>query len=67
MANTDYKNGVYRGSDFSYLIKDGKILLNVKGTWYKTNSNFMMGSYVEPLPESVIKEFDRVYENVSNW
>jgi len=61
------KNGIYKSELATYYIKDNKILMQMKGRFYKTSDSFMQGTYREPLTETQIKQFDEAYEQVKYW
>tara|TARA_R100000951_G_scaffold54838_1_gene46073 strand:+ start:317 stop:505 length:189 start_codon:yes stop_codon:yes gene_type:complete len=61
------KNGIYKSELATYYIKDNKILMNLKGNFYKTSESFMQGKYKEPLTENQLKKFDEAYKQVKQW
>lgn len=61
------KNGIYKSKLATYYIKDEKILMQMKGRFYKTSESFMQGTYREPLTDKQIKQFDEAYNQVSQW
>ena len=67
MKNEIYKNGVYKSKLAIYYIKDNKILMLMKGRFYKTSKSFMQGVYREPLSDKQLSQFDEAYNQVSQW
>ena len=62
------KDGIYKSGVALYLVKDKKIAVQISGSWYKTNSGFMVGAeWKEDLPAETIAEFDSVYDKLPNW
>ena len=61
------KDGIYKSENAKYFIKDGKIIMSMSNGTYKTNKNFMQGTYKEPLKESMVKEFDSAYNKLKHW
>tara|TARA_R100001463_G_scaffold23149_2_gene55458 strand:+ start:913 stop:1101 length:189 start_codon:yes stop_codon:yes gene_type:complete len=61
------KDGIYKSALATYYIKDNKILMLMKGQFYKTSESFMQGTYQEPLTEQQIGQFDEAYEQVKYW
>lgn len=61
------KNGFYKSELAAYYIKDNKIMMHMKGQFYKTNENFMQGTYMKPLTETQIKQFDDAYKQCKQW
>ncbi len=61
------ENGVYKSELATYYIKDDKILMLIKGKFYKTSESFMQGVYREPLSEEQLSQFDEAYEQVKYW
>ena len=61
------KDGIYKSELATYYIKDNKILMHMKGQFYKTSESFMQGTYQEPLTEQQISQFDEAYEQVKYW
>ena len=62
------KDGIYKSENAKYYIKDGKIIMALGiGGVYKTNQNFMQGTYEKPLKESMVKEFDSAYNKLKHW
>jgi hypothetical protein len=70
MANTQtaLRDGKYIASQAVYYVKDGKILMNIKGCFYKTTGNFMFGTvFSHPLTPGQSKSFDAAYAAAKNW
>ena len=63
----EYKDGIYKGDLATYVIKDDKIIMIMRGRYYTTSSNFMQGAYKEPLTEEMSNQFVNVYENTDSW
>ena len=61
------KNGFYKSELATYYIKDNKIMMHMKGQFYKTNENFMQGTYIKPLTETQTNQFDDAYEQCKQW
>jgi hypothetical protein len=61
------KDGIYKSALATYYIKDNKILMLMKGQFYKTSESFMQGTYQEPLTKEQIGQFDEAYEQVKYW
>lgn len=61
------KDGIYKSDDAIYFVKNGKIIMKLMGTLYKTTENFMQGTYKQPLPEQMSNEFEKVYESLKSW
>jgi len=61
------KNGMYKSKLAEYYIKDNKILMLMKGRFYKTSESFMQGEYVEPLTDEQLGQFDEAYKQVKHW
>ena len=67
MADRTFEDGVYRSDNAVYFIKENRIIMQLMGSLYKTNSGFMQGSFVEPLPDGIKEQFDDVYSKVKSW
>ena len=61
------KDGIYKSALATYYIKDNKILMKMKGKFYKTNENYMQGSFQAPLSEGMERNFNKAYEQVKYW
>ena len=61
------KNGVYKSELATYYIKDDKILMLMKGQFYKTSESFMQGVYTEELTDEQMNQFNEAYDQVSQW
>jgi len=61
------KNGFYKSELATYYIKDNKIMMRMKGQFYKTNESFMQGTYMKPLTETQISQFDDAYKQCKQW
>jgi len=62
------KNGIYKSENATFFVKDGKVMMNLKGTYYQTNENFMLGvSYDKPLTDKMERSFDNCYEKCNKW
>jgi len=61
------QNGIYKSENATYFIKDKKILMKLKGDFYKTNENFMQGRFQAPLSEGMDRNFDKAYSQAKNW
>ena len=64
---TKRENGVYKSELATYYIKDNKILMLMKGRFYKTSESFMQGVYREPLNETQLSQFADAYKSVKQW
>lgn len=67
MTKMKRKNGVYKSELAIYFIKDDKIMMLMKGNFYKATESFMQGVYVEPLSKTQLSQFDEAYEQVKPW
>ena len=62
------KDGIYKSDSVYYFVKDDKILMNIRGSSFRTSENFMIGaSYLKPLTPEMEKEFNECYINADNW
>ena len=61
------KNGIYKSDNAVYFIYNEKILMLLKGSIYKTNKNFMQGTFEKELTQDMMKDFDETYEKVQSW
>lgn len=62
------RDGKYIAGQAVYYVKGGKILMNVKGSFYKTTNNFVFGSvFSHPLTPGQFKSFDAAYESAKSW
>lgn len=68
MATETLSNGVYCNNNAVFYIKDGKIIMKLMGSFYKTTMNFVMGvTKIDELKPELIKAFDEAYEHAPNW
>ena len=68
MKREDLKDGMYKSSTGTYYAKGGKIMMCINGDWYKTSTNFMIGTrYIQPLTEEQVKNFDDAYNKCKQW
>ena len=61
------KNGIYKSNDATYFVLNGKVLMRIMGSMYKTTKHFMFGNYIQELQPGMIEQFDEVYNNVKQW
>ena len=65
------KNGIYKGSEAIYFVKDNKVIMKLKGMLYKTSFKFLGhrldGKYKEPLETGMMKNFENVYSQIKTW
>ena len=61
------KDGFYKSELAAYYIKDNKIMMHMKGQFYKTSESFMQGTYIKSLTETQINQFDDAYEQCKQW
>lgn len=62
------KNGIYKNEHASYFIKDEKIIMNLKGSYYKTTVQFMLGAqFIKDLSKGIEETFDKAYESAPQW
>lgn len=65
------KNGIYKGSEAIYFVKDNKVIMKLKGMLYKTSFKFLGnrldGKYKEPLEPGMMKNFENVYSQIKTW
>ena len=61
------ENGIYKSPDAIYYVKDGKIMMQLRGQLFKTNENFMFGTKVKEMTEQQLSQFDDAYEKVKQW
>tara|TARA_Y100000401_G_C8129897_1_gene129557 strand:- start:88 stop:276 length:189 start_codon:yes stop_codon:yes gene_type:complete len=61
------KNGIYKSNDATYFVLDGKVLMRIMGSMYKTTKHFMFGDYIQELQPGMIEQFDEVYNEVKQW
>tara|TARA_R110000782_G_scaffold236188_4_gene322343 strand:- start:101 stop:298 length:198 start_codon:yes stop_codon:yes gene_type:complete len=64
---TKIENGVYKSELATYYIKNNKILMLMKGKFYKTSESFMQGVYREELTDEQMNQFDEAYNQVQQW
>lgn len=64
---TQKQNGVYKSKLATYFIKDDKILMLLKGNFYKTTSGYMQGVYKKPLTEKQLSQFEEAYNKSKCW
>jgi len=69
MGNTEtaYKNGIYKSDSAVYFIKDGKIIMKLSGSYYKTTANFMQGTFIKDLPQGIEETFEEAYAECKSW
>lgn len=61
------ENGIYKSENATYYVKENKILMQIKGNFYKTNKNFMQGRFKDKLTEGMAKNFEKAYSKATNW
>ena len=61
------KNGIYKSNDATYFVLNGKVLMRIMGSMYKTTKHFMFGEYKQELQPGMIEQFDEVYNEVKQW
>ena len=61
------KNGIYKSNDATYFVLNGKVLMRIMGSMYKTTKHFMFGDYIQELQPGMIEQFDEVYNEVKQW
>ena len=61
------KNGIYKSNDATYFVLNGKVLMRIMGSMYKTTKHFMFGNYIQELQPGMIEQFDEVYNEVKKW
>ena len=61
------KDGIYKSNDATYFVLNGKVLMRIMGSMYKTTKHFMFGDYIQELQPGMIEQFDEVYNEVKQW
>jgi len=61
------KDGIYKSNDATYFVLNGKVLMRIMGSMYKTTKHFMFGDYIQELQPGMVKQFDEVYNEVKQW
>jgi len=61
------KDGIYKSNDATYFVLNGKVLMRIMGSMYKTTKHFMFGNYIQELQPGMIEQFDEVYNEVKKW
>ena len=61
------KDGIYKSNDATYFVLNGKVLMKIMGSMYKTTKHFMFGNYIQELQPGMIEQFDEVYNEVKQW
>jgi len=61
------KDGIYKSNDATYFVLNGKVLMRIMGSMYKTTKHFMFGEYKQELQPGMIEQFDEVYNEVKQW
>jgi len=61
------KDGIYKSNDATYFVLNGKVLMRIMGSMYKTTKHFMFGNYIQELQPGMIEQFDEVYNEVKQW
>ena len=67
---SDLEDGVYQNIDATFFVKDGRILMKLKGQQglHRTTKNFMLGAKrLWGLSEPMQKDFDPAYEKAPSW
>ena len=65
---TTYDDGMYVNDNVIYFVKDQKVLMLVKDTFYKTTTSYMFQpKKIEGLYKSMIVWFDDIYESSKWW
>ena len=61
------KDGIYKSNDATYFVLNGKVLMRIMGSMYKTTKHFMFGEYKQELQPGMIEDFDEVYNEAKQW
>ena len=61
------KNGIYKSNDAVYFVLNGKVLMRIMGSMYKTTKHFMFGDWLQELQPGMIEDFDEVYNEAKKW
>ena len=61
------KNGIYKSNDATYFVLDGKVLMRIMGSMYKTTKHFMFGDWKQELQPGMIEDFNEVYNEAKKW
>ena len=61
------KDGIYKSNDATYFVLDGKVLMRIMGSMYKTTKHFMFGDWLQELQPGMIEDFDEVYNEAKKW
>ena len=61
------KDGIYKSNDATYFVLDGKVLMRIMGSMYKTTKHFNFGDWKQELQPEMIEEFYEVYNKVKQW
>jgi hypothetical protein len=61
------KDGIYKSNDATYFVLNGKVLMRIMGSMYKTTKHFMFGDWVQDLKPEMEKDFNDVYNESKNW
>ena len=61
------KDGIYKSNDATYFVLNGKVLMRIMGSMYKTTKHFMFGDYIQELQPGMVEQFDEVYNEVKQW
>ena len=61
------KDGIYKSNDATYFVLNGKVLMRIMGSMYKTTKHFMFGEYKQELQPGMIEQFDEVYNEAKQW
>lgn len=68
METPTVKNGVYKSPDAVYFVKEEKVIMILKGSYFKTTKNFMAGAdFEKDLPQEIFDDFERVYKLTPPW
>jgi len=61
------KDGIYKSNDATYFVLNGKVLMRIMGSMYKTTKHFMFGDWLQELQPGMIEDFDEVYNEAKKW
>ncbi len=65
------KDGIYKGSEAVYFVKENKVIMKLKGQFYKTSFKFLgnrlEGKYKMPLGSGMSENFEEVYSQIKTW
>jgi len=61
------KDGIYKSNDATYFVLNGKVLMRIMGSMYKTTKHFMFGDWKQELQPGMIEDFNEVYNEAKKW